>query len=213
MTRIAAMFALALVTACGGKPPPPTRYYQLAPPAQPAAPDAQARGALVIEPFTAEGAYDDERMVYRASPYRLDYYDYHRWGAPPGQLLASYLEQALRKTGRFHTVAADSGEDGALTLSGRVIAIEEVDTAKTKWVGRVALELSVRDASGKVVWTGQFDESVPMPVQSPEGLAHAVTAAMQQIATRVAPQLGQLAERQGGARQRTVWRDGTSRAR
>lgn len=185
---------VVLLIGCGGKPPPPTRYYELALPAQTS--QMSSAGSIVIEPFTAEGAYDDERMVYRSSPYRLDYYDYHRWGAPPGQLVASYLEQTLRKSGRFKTVATDSGEDNAIVLSGRVLALEEVDTSKTKWTGHIALELTARDASGKVVWTQQFDESVPMPVQSPEGLAQAVTAAMQRIAGRIAPTLGELAERQ-----------------
>lgn len=201
-----------VLTACGGKPPPPTRYYQLALPAKTEQP-AQDLGALVIEPFNAEGAYDDERMVYRSSPYRLDYYDYHRWGAPPGQLVASYLEQVLRKSGKFKSVAADSGEDNALTLTGRVLALEEVDTSKTTWTGRIALELSARDPSGKVVWTQHFDESVAMPVQSPEGLAAAISSAMQRIAGRIAPQLGEIAERQVHGRQRTVWRDGTSSRR
>ena len=196
---------VVLLIGCGGKPPPPTRYYELALPAQTS--QMSSAGSIVIEPFTAEGAYDDERMVYRSSPYRLDYYDYHRWGAPPGQLVASYLEQTLRKSGRFKTVATDSGEDNAIVLSGRVLALEEVDTSKTKWTGHIALELTARDASGKVVWTQQFDESMPMPVQSPEGLAQAVTAAMQRIAGRIAPTLGELAERQV-----TSFRRGRTRA-
>ncbi len=174
--------AIALAISCGGKPPPPTRFYEL--PAPTAATTADAP-TLVIEPLVAEGAYDDERMVYRASPYRLDYYDYHRWGAPPGQLVASYLEHALQ--GSFHTVATP--DDRSLVLGGRITALEEVDASKTKWVGHVALELALRDASGKVVWTGQFDESVPMPTQSPEGLARAITTAMQRIAQHVAPKL------------------------
>jgi uncharacterized lipoprotein YmbA len=203
MMRLAAA-VLIVVTACGGKPPPPTRYYQLAPPAE--GPSASGQAALVVEPLAVASAYDDERMVYRTSPYRLDYYDYHRWTSSPGAMITGYLEQALRKSGRFRSVAAESGEDGAFTLGGRVVAIEEVDSSPTRWSGRVALELSLHDATGKLVWSGQFDQTVAMPAQSPEGLARAITAAMQQVAAKIAPQLGDVCDRQTRGRPRTVWR-------
>ncbi len=186
--------ALVLATACAGKAPPPTRFYQLAAPT--ADPARSGDGVLVVEPLASDGAYDDERMVYRVDPYRLDYYDYHRWTAAPGALVASYLEQALRTSGRFRAVTGESGEPGALTLGGRVIALEEVDASKTRWVGHVALELVARDADGDVVWTRDFDEKAVMPTQSPEGLARAITEAMARIAARVTPELATLCDRQ-----------------
>ena len=38
----------------------------------------------MLESLETEAGYDDERIVYRTTPYRLDYYQYHRWSAPPG---------------------------------------------------------------------------------------------------------------------------------
>lgn len=194
MKRLVVAAVVAVLASCAGKPPPPTRYYQLALPL--AEPAVDGQGTLVIEPLATTGAYDDERMVYRVDPYRLDYYDYHRWTAAPGALVSGYLEQALRRTGRFRTVASESTAPGAVTLGGRVVALEEVDTSKTRWVGHVVLELVARDASGNIVWTRDFDENEPMPTQSPEGLARAVTAAMARVANRVAPELGSLCDRQ-----------------
>lgn len=161
------LWSVVFLLSCGGKPPPPTRYYQLA------MPEAK-NGSVTVEPLETEGMYDDERMVYRTSPYRLEYYEYHRWSAPPGQLVASYLERAL--SGRV---------DRALTISGRVLAIEEVDVGPHQWVGRLSVELVARDASGKTIWTDRFDETAPMPRQSPEGLAAAITADVQKIAAQV----------------------------
>jgi uncharacterized lipoprotein YmbA len=67
--RFVLLLALA---ACAGKVPD-TRYYQLA------APEAQAKqpgeASIAIEPLTTDGAYDDDRIVYRVTPYRLDYYN------------------------------------------------------------------------------------------------------------------------------------------
>lgn len=203
MTRIAIVFLL--LCSCGGKAPPPTRYYQLALPAG-APTEATGQGTLVVEPFQTDGAYDDDRIVYRSGPYRLDYYDYHRWTSAPGTMLSNYLAQVLRKSGRFRTVGGEGSDDNALVLGGRVLAIEEVDTSPKHWTGRLVLELTAKDPSGKVVWSDHFEETVPMPVQSPEGLAHAMSAAMQKIATRITPQLGTLADREGRERSRTVRR-------
>jgi uncharacterized lipoprotein YmbA len=181
MTRIAAILVVIL-TACGGKAPPPTRYYELA-----AATAAPSHGAIIVEPFQTEGAYDDERIVYRSSPYRLDYYDYHRWASAPGAMLSNYLARALH-------AEPEGSDDNALVIGGRVLAIEEVDTAPKHWTGRLVLELTARDPSGKVVWSKHLEENVPMPRQSPEGLAHAMTTAMQEIVGQIAPELAALAD-------------------
>jgi uncharacterized lipoprotein YmbA len=80
------------LSACAGKVPE-TRFYQLAAPK--AASSDNAGVALVIESLDTESAYDDERMVYRLTPYRLDYYNYHRWSSAPGALVGNFLEQAF----------------------------------------------------------------------------------------------------------------------
>ena len=188
----AACVVLVVLAACGGKVPP-TRFYQLAEPK--GATDAAHGTALVIESLTTDAAYDDERMVYRVNPYRLDYYNYHRWSAAPGTLIANYLERAFEASGKFSAVTREANPAAPVTLGGRVVALEEVDQAPTKWLGRVVLELTLTDtSSGQVVWTEQFEETEPLPVQSPEGLARALSTALERIASRAVPAVSVLAE-------------------
>lgn len=176
--------AVLALGACGGKLPE-TRYYQLATPA-PTKPTGTLK--IVLEPLTAESAYDDERIVYRVNPYRLDYYNYHRWSAPPGVIVGNYLEAALEQTGQFRAVVRELDTDAHAVLSGRVIAIEEVDTSKTRWQGRIVLELRLADArSGETLWLEQFEESEPLPLQTPEGLARALSAALSRIVEQATP--------------------------
>jgi ABC-type uncharacterized transport system auxiliary subunit len=193
MMRLAVL-ALALgVTACGGKMPQ-TRFYQLAEP--PGKPSAGSGVALVVEALTTDPAYDDERIVYRVTPYRLDYYNYHRWSAAPGTLIANYLERAFEKSGQFGAVTRELNPAAPVTLGGRVVAIEEVDQSKTKWVGRIVLELTLTDtATGEVLWAEQFEELEPLAMQTPEGLARALSAALDRIANRAVPIVSMLAER------------------
>ncbi|HEY6179623.1 MAG TPA: ABC-type transport auxiliary lipoprotein family protein, partial [Kofleriaceae bacterium] len=101
MTR-AAPIVLAAVAACSGTIPA-THYYQLATPATPA-PRATGTSVLAIEPLSSDSAYDDERIVYRVDPVRLDYYQYHRWSSAPGSMVSGYLQQALARSGLFRSV-------------------------------------------------------------------------------------------------------------
>ena len=166
---------------------PDTRYYQLATPTK-----VKAGGdlTLVMEPLTTDQAYDDERIVYRSTPYRFDYYQYHRWSAAPGAMVGNYLEQSLERSGLFRNVTHEMSSDAPVVLGGRVVAIEEVDTAKAKWVGRIVLELTVSDAkTNKPLWTQQFEETEPLPSQSPEGLAQALSLAMGRISDKALPMI------------------------
>jgi len=175
---------LLLLVACSNTLPD-TRYYQLAPPASRAKPGT---AVLALAPLETDTAYDDERIVYRTTPFRLDYYQYHRWSAAPGVLVGNYLEQALERSGRFRAVVRDDSLDAPVTLGGRVVAIEEVDRSKTRWLGRIVLELRLTDTrTGETLWSEQFEEIEPMPTQHPEGLARALSTAMARIATKVAP--------------------------
>jgi ABC-type uncharacterized transport system auxiliary subunit len=180
-------FALALsiaCAACGGKIAE-TRYYQLA------QPDSKVRGGsdiLVLESLTTNAAYDDQRIVYRTTPFRLDYYDYHRWTSSPGVMVGNYLEQALETSGKFRAVVRELTPDAPVVLTGRVIAIEEVDRSATEWLGRIAIELVLSDAhTGALLWTEQIDETEPLRQRNPEGLAAALSIAMSRIVAHVLP--------------------------
>ena len=196
MTRTP-LLLLVLALGCGGSVPP-TRYYHLASP--PAGRPTGSGGMLVLEPLSTESGYDDERMVYRTNPYRFDYYDYHRWSASPGVLVGNYLEQAFERSGKFRSVVREATADAALVMTGRVIAIEEIDEPNGRWVAHIVLELQLTDARTKeLVWTEQFDEREPMPVRRPWGLARALSTALDRVVARVAPAVGALAERHAGA--------------
>jgi ABC-type uncharacterized transport system auxiliary subunit len=189
------ILAIALVLAACGGGGPDTRYYQLANPAH-AVPRTGA-AAIAVEPLTTDGAYDDERIVYRVNPYRLDYYNYHRWSAAPGTLVGNYLEQAFARSGRFRQVVREPSDSTPVVLGGRLIALEEVDISKTSWQGRIVIELTLTDSTThQVLWSEQFEETESLPAQNPEGLARAISAAMERIVKRAAPTVADVAEKQ-----------------
>jgi ABC-type uncharacterized transport system auxiliary subunit len=194
MTARAGIIAVWIACAgCAGKLPD-TRYYQLA---QPDAKVPGGTGLLVLETLTTDAAYDDERIVYRTTPFRIDYYQYHRWSSAPGVMVGNYLEQAFEQSGKFRAVVRDSTPDAPVILAGRVIAIEEVDRSKTAWIGRIVLELILTDArTGEALWTEQFAETEPLRQQTPEGLAAALSIAMSRIVAHTVPVVADIADRQ-----------------
>jgi ABC-type uncharacterized transport system auxiliary subunit len=152
--------------------------------------------------------------VYRVTPYRLDYYNYHRWSAPPGTMIANYFERAFEKSGKFAAVTRDPTGGAPVSLGGRVVAIEEVDRTKTSWVGRVVLELTLTDtATGDVLWREQFEETEPLAMQSPEGLARALSKALERVADRTIPVVSMLAEQTARAHDKDQPADREARLR
>ncbi|HEY1817091.1 MAG TPA: ABC-type transport auxiliary lipoprotein family protein [Kofleriaceae bacterium] len=199
MTRIAML--VLVIAACGGSAPQ-TRYYQLAPPVAKAPEPATSSTEIAVEPLVADGAYGDQRMIYRSDPVRLDFYDYHRWSTAPGAMIAGFVEKALAESGQFSAVTREATATTAVVLGGRVTALEEVDVDPHHWVAHVAVELAARDAStGKLVWTRTFDEREPESAQTPEGLARAAGVALGRIVRSAAPDLARLADRAKVARQ------------
>ena len=200
MSHVRRMLVGALLVAGCGSKLPETRYYALGQPGAPtaaaASTGAEAGGAgvtLALEPLETDAGYDDERIVYRANAYRLDYYQYHRWSAAPGVLVENYLEQALAQSGRFASVVRDVTPDSPVVLGGRVMAIEEVDQSPTRWSGRIVVQLKLSDAqTGELLWTQRFDESEPLTAQTPEGLAKAISTAMARIAERAGPKIAEI---------------------
>ncbi|HEY0989969.1 MAG TPA: ABC-type transport auxiliary lipoprotein family protein [Kofleriaceae bacterium] len=122
---LSALSALVLCAACGGKSVQ-TRYYQLGAPSGNKPPGD--RDFLVVEPLTTDAGYDDERIVYRTTPFRVDYYQYHRWTSAPGVMVGNYLERALEGSGKFRAVVREatpvrrSCSPGACSPSRRSIA-------------------------------------------------------------------------------------------
>ncbi len=145
---------------------------------------------LAIEDFSAGSAYDEKRIVYRKSDYRFDYYHYHRWASTPGLLVSDALREVYRSTGAFQAVVGGYDSRADIVLSGRVVALEEVNKSKKEWLGRVVLDLRLRDArSGELLWNDLLRREVSVEQQSPEGLTAALSRGLTDIGVTTADDL------------------------
>mgnify|MGYP006289388033 CR=1 FL=1 len=141
-----------------------------------------SRVVLAVEDFSAGTAYDEQRIVYRAADYKFDYYHFHRWAAPTGQLVSDALREVYRETGAFKAVVSSYATRADVVLSGRVIALEEIDRAKDEWLGRIHLNMRLRDAkTGELLWSETLRVEEPMKGQNPDGLAAAISRGLTSI--------------------------------
>lgn len=170
---------------------PEIRYYKLAmPEVEPAANAEPSLGSIAIEYLSSDAAYDDTRIVYRKSPYRLDYYYYHRWSAPPSVMITDALRQAFVDSGRFSSVAGGFTSKTELILSGRLVSLEEVDVDEESWEARLVLDLQLhRTSDGALLWSQQIKNKQSVDERNPEGVAKALSEATYALSAQLIQQI------------------------
>jgi uncharacterized lipoprotein YmbA len=152
---------------CAGKAPP-VHYYTLEGRPPLATPAAEGR-TILVGPLVVDPPYDQDRLVYRleSAAAEIGFYNYHRWAAPLGQLIAVALAADLEGT------AGVAGADPSATrahydtrLTGRVIHFAEVDTASGA-AAEIAIEFRLVDAQGGELWTGLLTGRSAGAIRSP----------------------------------------------
>ena len=189
--RAAYAMTCSLLAACGTAVPATHHYRVVVEAATQLAPEDGPR--LVLEDFETDPAYEDERMVYRESAFRLDYDAYNRWDVAPRLLVTTFLRNAYVTQGSFSWVG-DYSPAGALpVLSGRVIALEEVALSKSKSVAHLELALWLRSADGhRTLWSERFQHDEPMRERGPDALAEAMSHALNLVAQKTGPALASI---------------------
>lgn len=172
-----------LLASCGSVPA--TYYYRVDYPAAPPAPSEPLPLTLGVGGFDSDVLYEGERIVYRNSPYEVQYYHYRRWVAPPRKLVADAVQQQFGVSGAFRrVVSSTAGERFDYLLRGKIEAFEEWDEAEA-WFGSVAIEFVLYDAdNGAVVWQNRYAEKTPAARKDPLMVVEAISASLQRVVAR-----------------------------
>ncbi len=113
---------------------------------------------VLVEPIEIDDLYDDYRIVYRLSPFELNYYSYEFWADKPAKLIRDSIVHYLLAQQVFQKVTQEisRGEPDILWRS-KVHSIEEVDT-QDFWYARLAMEVELLDFKSKErLYFYQFD--------------------------------------------------------
>jgi ABC-type uncharacterized transport system auxiliary subunit len=192
------LFAVCfLPQGCGGVPE--TFYYTLAFDPGPPFNNGQALFpyALGVEKFQAEVIYDDDRIIYRDSPYEVKYYHYRRWVAPPRHLITEKVLRYLAESGLFEKVVTyPSSGSVKYVLGGRLLAFEEWDE-QNNWYGKVNFKAHLYEPStNRVIWNGQFEHTQPIAKKIPVAVVEAISLGLKKCLDDLVKSLAQELEQQ-----------------
>jgi len=188
MNRFAIGAILVVVFAAGCTTARAPRYYFLTPsPVTPQANPTQFPVAILVGRLSAPRILRDDRVIYGMTDVELGVDEYHRWTAPPTEMIEQLLVERLRRTGQYKSVQKiSSTARGDYLLRGRLSAMNEVDDpAGIKARFTIQLELYDQKA-GSVVWTDSYTHDEPVDKKS-------VTAVVQALQKNVNAGLDQLA--------------------
>ena len=151
--------ALLLLAGCGGAVKYPN-YYALHIPPPPDPPTQEGvRASLAVREFRSPNYLHQGAIVYKTSPEQIGFYNYHRWGIDPREVVTNAVTDRLRASGNFTQVKAyDGRSDVDYILTGRIEKLEEVD-----YDGGVKVEVAITAqmtnlTTGAAVWTNSVDE-------------------------------------------------------
>lgn len=118
---------------------------------------------LLIDHIVVDDLYDDFRILYRLSPYEVNYYSYSFWAEKPSQMLRISLDHYFAARKIFLKVASNpAGIEADWVLRCTLHRLEEID-AEAAWAARLAMDLEIAEAkTGAVLASRRFDRREPL---------------------------------------------------
>ncbi len=174
---LAGLAAMVLVVE-GCAAVPELRYYRVEVPPPTRAAEAPLPVTLGLARASAPEPYQQERILYRASPYRIQSYAYDRWESPPAEMLDALLLDRFTASGRFQRVVPWRRESVDYRLQVRLRRFEEIDEGD-RWYGMTELTYELLDAGGRSLLTETSNQRIPVHRKSVEGVVEALSQGLQ----------------------------------
>ncbi len=164
---------LLLLAACAT--PPELRYFRVEYPLPGPSANSPLPLTLGIARLAAPEPYRQERIIYRTSPYLVQFYVYARWEAPPVDMVHERLLEQFAASGRFRRVVAwRRGDVLDYLLEARLRRFEELDEADG-WYGLVELEYELVDREGKSLLREVMSRRVRSEARTMDGVVDALS--------------------------------------
>jgi len=147
---------------------------------------------LLVEAVEVEDIYNDFRVVYRTSPYQLNYYSYNFWIKKPGKLVRDSITDYLSKSNIFKKVIKDYSEGSPdLLLKAVVHILEEFDQPGV-WFAHLKMDIEIKDfKSNQTVLSHSFDRHRRLSQKKVERLPMAISRILKEELDKVIKKLGQ----------------------
>ncbi|MFP4416698.1 MAG: ABC-type transport auxiliary lipoprotein family protein [Chitinivibrionales bacterium] len=148
--------------------------------------DAPYPFVIRVKDMDIEEAYNRSQIVYRKSPFELQYYFYRVWAVKPEIMLTDLIHKHMVSTGLVSHVVRrfDEGARPDYELTGRIEAIEEYDSEDV-WFAHLAFRLNlVRLKDNHTVYTRRFDSRKQVFQREPEYVVRELSRIMDILMTQ-----------------------------
>lgn len=118
---------------------------------------------LAIGAFEADVPYQQDKIVFRTSPYEVAFYEYRKWLRPLTELVSAKVLQQAADAGIFTRVHGQAFQVAAdYILIGTISMFDRWDNAGSSEV-RIQIEYQLLDSYGEhIVWMDSIDSTAPV---------------------------------------------------
>ncbi|HPI72154.1 MAG TPA: ABC-type transport auxiliary lipoprotein family protein [bacterium] len=176
MKKIVWLCAALVLVACGHVPQ--TRYYLIA--VQDPHPGSLKKELVLrLSSVTADAVHAQDRLIFRASGYEVQFDPYRRWALAPTEMIQQSAMDFFAKAGVFKRVTASlpDPQERFWSLSIAVRAFEEIVTPERR-IGRVSLQAWVSEGMHDLpIWEGQLTAEETIQGADAESIIRALSLA------------------------------------
>jgi len=179
--------SVVAVTGCGAVPL--KQYYTLnylPSPSRVRVSDSAWPCVIRLRDFNIEEAYDRPEIVYRQSPFQLQYDYYRSWAVKPSRMITDLVYKHLLTANLVSGVVRryDEGPKPGYELSGMIEAIDEYDSQEL-WFAHLALRMTLtRIADGGVLFEKRFDLRKRVYEHKPENVIRELSSLLELTMTQ-----------------------------
>jgi uncharacterized lipoprotein YmbA len=153
-----------------------------------------------VKDLDIEEAYSRPQIVYRKSPFELEYYYFQLWAVKPKTMITDLIYKHLSASRLVSHVVRRYDEEFSpqYELSGRIEALEEYDSDQL-WFAHLALNLTlIRLSDGRVLYSRRFDHRKRVFQHEPEYVIREMSSTLEYIMSQAFIDMDRVFAREAG---------------
>ncbi|MEN8152966.1 MAG: hypothetical protein ABFR75_03015 [Acidobacteriota bacterium] len=161
--RLKILFIILLLIMLGCISSPDKNYYQLHLEGGKIAGKIKIDKTILVRDIDIDPAYNDYRIIYRNSPYQVNFYSYEFWVKKPNDLVKDSIIDYFKSNGIFRKISGKvEGREPDLIMRSKIRIIEEYDIGN-KWYARLSMDLSIENyKKNKMSIVHSFDRKIKL---------------------------------------------------
>lgn len=146
--------------------------------------------SIKIERFSIMEIYNNTRMHYKSSPFKLNAYNQSKWRVNPADMLGDFfIRDIINANVAARVISYKEDSDGTFTLEGGIEEfleiIEDGKSYSLLILNMALIDNRETDLTKKIIFQKRYREKEPIGEHNPESLAKGMSIAFKKISERI----------------------------